>query len=97
MLKSWFKPMRTNRLIRRDIKTFVKGLDPQLTLDAAETLKTWHNPVLLLWADAPVFPLRGCEFFLARRLPEASGVTGHGAARSGCRCGAGQGRRAPRG
>ncbi|MFT7582484.1 MAG: hypothetical protein ACI9MR_004166 [Myxococcota bacterium] len=47
--------------------------------------------------DEPAFVLRGCEFFLARRLPEASGVTGHGAARSGCRCGAGQGRRAPRG
>lgn len=49
----------TDRQIRQDFKMLALGWDTQETLSAAEALKTFQQPVLLIWGlgDTLLFPL----------------------------------------
>jgi pimeloyl-ACP methyl ester carboxylesterase len=62
----WLRPVLTNRDIRRDTARFLGAIDKSDTLDAAERLKSFEKPALIVWAtEDRVFPLDH-----ARRLAE---------------------------
>jgi pimeloyl-ACP methyl ester carboxylesterase len=46
---SWVRPMLTNREIRRDTARFLSAIDHRDTAAAAERLRGFARPVLLLW------------------------------------------------
>jgi len=71
LLHSWIEPGAYNRRIRRDTAKFIRGVDPAITLEAAERLRTFNRPALLLWGkDDPFFrPQLGER--LAAQLPRA--------------------------
>jgi len=60
-----------NRLIRRDFGKFLRGVDTQLTIDAAKKFPGFRKPVLLAWAaEDRIFPVE-LAHRLAAVLPEA--------------------------
>lgn len=70
-MESYLKPGRENPGIRRDLRKFLRAVDPQYTLNAAEQLKRFDKPVLLVWgADDKLFPLDYPRRFAAA-LPNA--------------------------
>jgi pimeloyl-ACP methyl ester carboxylesterase len=57
VIGSWLRPFITDRGIRHDIGKFLRAVDYHDTLAAAEVLRTFTKPVLLLWPrHAPFFP-----------------------------------------
>jgi pimeloyl-ACP methyl ester carboxylesterase len=59
---SWVRPMLTNREIRRDTARFLSAIDHRDTAAAAERLRGFARPVLLLWPrKAPYFPFSHAE------------------------------------
>lgn len=67
----WLHPLLTDRGIRRDLARFLSAIDNKDTLAAAERLRTFDKPVLLLWPrDAPYFPFAHAERW-AEILPDA--------------------------
>ena len=57
--------------VRRDTRKFLRAVDPRYTLDAAERMKAFEKPVLLIWgADDRLFPLDYPRRF-AGALPNA--------------------------
>jgi pimeloyl-ACP methyl ester carboxylesterase len=48
-----------NKLIRKNFKKLVAGWNPKYTIEAAYTLATFKNPVLIIWGrdDKELFPL----------------------------------------
>jgi pimeloyl-ACP methyl ester carboxylesterase len=70
LLKSWLAPMR-GRAVRRDVIRFMRAIDPQLTLDAAERLRSFDRPALVVWGERDrFFPVADGER-LAATLPHA--------------------------
>ena len=70
-LRAWVTPMARSRAIRRDVNKLIAGIHPRHTLAAAETLRSFAKPVLLVWPEETTFfPLRLAER-LARELPDA--------------------------
>jgi pimeloyl-ACP methyl ester carboxylesterase len=72
---SWLRPFINDRGIRNDIGRFLRAVDYHDTLAAAEVLRTFPKPVLLLWPrKAPFFPFahaqRWTELLPAGRLVE---------------------------
>lgn len=68
---SWLRPFITDRGIRHDIGKFVRAIDYHDTLAAAEVLRTFTKPVLLLWPrKAPYFPFAHAQRW-AELLPDA--------------------------
>lgn len=67
-LDSYFRPFAANPAIRRDLVTFLKGIEPRHTVAAARTFPQRQQPVLLAWApeDRLIFPIK-----LATRLHAA--------------------------
>jgi pimeloyl-ACP methyl ester carboxylesterase len=56
LTRDWVRPMATSRAIRRDLRAFIRGVSPELTLAAARTLAARPIPMLLVWAaDDPHF------------------------------------------
>jgi pimeloyl-ACP methyl ester carboxylesterase len=55
--KAWLQPLLAQRAIRRDLAKFLRAIDYRETVAAAEHLRAFQQPVLLLWPrDAPYFP-----------------------------------------
>ncbi|HEU5059303.1 MAG TPA: alpha/beta hydrolase [Kofleriaceae bacterium] len=46
----WMRPMATSRAIRRDLRAFLRGVSPELTMAAARGLAERPIPTLLVWA-----------------------------------------------
>lgn len=70
-LRSWVSPLAGDAAVRRDAIKLIKGIHPRYTIAAAEALRSFHNPVLLVWTvDKTFFPLRLAER-LQRELPDA--------------------------
>lgn len=71
VLTQYVRPVATNAGIRRDVAKFVRTARPEVTLQAAEELKGFQKPVLLLWSpEDRFFPISLAER-LAQDLPNA--------------------------
>lgn len=72
VVDSFIDPSRDNRAIRRDLVRFLRGVNKRYTLDAAENLRNFTKPVLLVWAtEDKLFPMSLAER-LAAVLPDAT-------------------------
>jgi pimeloyl-ACP methyl ester carboxylesterase len=72
LTEGWVKPCAGRPDVRRDVTKFLVGMDPAVTLRAAEALRSFGKPVLLLWsAGQDLFPARLAKG-LAERLPRAT-------------------------
>lgn len=71
VLGEWVGPLLQDKAVRRDVRAFLSRIDYHDTLDAAETLRTFEKPVLLLWPrKLPFFPFAHAERW-AQLLPDA--------------------------
>nr|WP_243859542.1 alpha/beta fold hydrolase [Amycolatopsis arida] len=67
----WTRPLVSDRRIRRDTRRFLAAIDERATLAAAERLRTFDKPVLLLWPRRlPYFPFAHAERWAAT-FPDA--------------------------
>lgn len=74
---TWARPLLTDRRIRRDTNRFLRSIDNRQTLAAADRLRDFPRPVLLLWPrDAPYFPFAHAERW-RQILPDARLVEVH--------------------
>jgi pimeloyl-ACP methyl ester carboxylesterase len=70
LVKGWVAPLR-DRGVRRDLVRVLRGIDPKYTLDAAERLRGFDRPALLVWGMRDkFFPVAEAER-LVERLPDA--------------------------
>ncbi|OHU62809.1 alpha/beta fold hydrolase [Mycobacteroides chelonae] len=71
VLGEWVRPLLQNKTVRRDVRAFLRGIDYHDTLAAAETLRTFDKPVLLLWPrKLPFFPFAHAQRWV-QLLPDA--------------------------
>ena len=64
---SYLSPSRNSRLIQRDLRRFLRGVNNKLTMTVANELRPFGGPVLLAWAtEDRLFPVS-----LADRLAHA--------------------------
>ena len=69
-VKSWVAPL-ANKRIRADLAAVVRGIDPAVTVAAAEQLRDFDRPALIAWgAEDRLFPFSDAER-LAATLPNA--------------------------
>lgn len=69
-VKSWVAPL-ANKRIRADLAKVVRGIDPAVTVAAAERLRDFDRPALIAWgAEDRFFPFSDAER-LAATLPNA--------------------------
>jgi pimeloyl-ACP methyl ester carboxylesterase len=70
-MDAYTRPLRTNRAVRADFARLVRGVSRRYTREAADRLRRFTKPALVVWSlDDRLFPLRhGHE--LARRLPNS--------------------------
>jgi pimeloyl-ACP methyl ester carboxylesterase len=69
--ESYLWPLGDSAGVRRDLRKLLRGVHPRLTLAAADALRTFDKPVLLLWAgEEKLFPVRFAHR-LAALLPDA--------------------------
>jgi pimeloyl-ACP methyl ester carboxylesterase len=54
LVQGWVAPLRDRR-VRRDLVKVLRGLQPRYTLEAAERLRTFTKPVLIVWGRRDVF------------------------------------------
>lgn len=67
----WLAPALADRRIRRDLATFLRGVDARDTLAAAERLPRFFGPALVAWPrEERTFPFAHAER-LAELLPDA--------------------------
>ena len=70
-MESYLRPGRTSRGVRRDLRKFLRAVDPRYTIDAVVKLTQFDKPVLVAWAaDDRLFPLDYPRRFVAA-LPNA--------------------------
>lgn len=72
---AWLQPLLSDRGTRRDLARFLQAVDYRDTVAAAEDLRAFERPVLVLWPrNAPYFPYahaqRWSEIFPNARLVE---------------------------
>jgi pimeloyl-ACP methyl ester carboxylesterase len=71
MARSWFRPLQTDRRIRRDTNKVLRALDGRALMKAGKELRSFDRPVLLVWdPDDRVFPVRDAQRLLDD-LPDA--------------------------
>jgi pimeloyl-ACP methyl ester carboxylesterase len=71
LLRSFTRPAIESADVRRDTAKVIRGLDPRLTIEAAERLRGFAGPTLLAWAkEDRFFPLEHAHR-LAGILPDA--------------------------
>ncbi len=71
IIESYLWPAGSSAGVRRDLRKLLRGVHSRHTLAAAERLRTFTRPVLLLWAkEEKLFPLR-LAYRLADVLPDA--------------------------
>lgn len=64
VIESYLRPVSRSAGVRRDLRKLLRAVHPRHTLAAAEKLRDFRRPVLLLWgSEEKLFPIR-----LARRL-----------------------------
>jgi pimeloyl-ACP methyl ester carboxylesterase len=64
--ESYLWPLGRSAGVRRDLRKLLRGVHPRHTLAAAEKLRTFDRPVLLIWgSEEKLFPIR-----FARRLAD---------------------------
>jgi pimeloyl-ACP methyl ester carboxylesterase len=70
VLKSWTKPLLSQRAIRRDLLAYIRSTDGNELVRAAETLASFDRPALVAWAaeDRVMPPEHGRR--LAELLPQ---------------------------
>lgn len=58
LAREWVRPALSQPAVREDLRRFVAGLDPAVTLDAAQRLAHFDRPVLFAWGvDDRLFPI----------------------------------------
>jgi len=78
---SWLEPVLSDRRIREDGRRFVRGIDYHDLPRAAERLREFRKPVLLLWArEDRLFPFAFAERWMtilpnARLVPVTDSYT----------------------
>jgi pimeloyl-ACP methyl ester carboxylesterase len=71
VMKSFLRPVQTDRRIRREVATIMLGIDKRYTLEAAAQFGSFDKPVLIAWApEDHFFKFRSAER-LARDFPNA--------------------------
>jgi pimeloyl-ACP methyl ester carboxylesterase len=55
LLARWVEPALTDPAARRDAVKVLRAVSPRYTLDAAERLRSFHRPTLLVWAPEDRF------------------------------------------
>ncbi|WP_078311321.1 MULTISPECIES: alpha/beta hydrolase [unclassified Mycobacterium] len=71
VLGEWVRPLLQQKGVRRDVRAFLSRIDHRDTLAAAETLRTFDKPVLLLWPrKLPFFPFAHAQRWV-QLLPNA--------------------------
>ena len=70
LIDAWLRPLQTQRGIRRDLSKYVHALDKADMLTAAEHLRSFDHPALVIWAceDRVMPPSHGRR--LAELLPQ---------------------------
>ena len=72
LVTSWLSPFRTSPAIRSDFAAFFKTMRRDLTLKAAEQLRTFSGPTVIAWSRGErLFPRRDAEQ-LAAMIPRAT-------------------------
>jgi pimeloyl-ACP methyl ester carboxylesterase len=57
IMRSYTEPVRTNPGVRRDLTRLLRAVDTRYTYEAAEALRGFDRPALVLWADGDkIFP-----------------------------------------
>jgi len=75
IMRSYTDPVRQNAAVRRDLARLLRAVDTRYTHEAAEALRGFDKPALVIWAaDDKLFPLEHGRR-LAQLLPQASFVT----------------------
>jgi pimeloyl-ACP methyl ester carboxylesterase len=70
IMRSYTTPVRANAGVRRDLARLLRAVDTSYTHDAAESLRGFDKPALVLWAeDDKLFP-REHGRRLAELLPQ---------------------------
>lgn len=70
IMRSYTDPVRLNPLTRRDLARLLRAVDTRYTFEAAESLRGFDRPALVLWADGDkIFP-REHGRRLAELLPQ---------------------------
>ena len=70
IMRSYTEPVRTNPGVRRDLARLLRAVDTRYTYEAAEALRGFDKPALVLWADGDkIFP-RDHGRRLAELLPQ---------------------------
>ena len=77
IMDAWLRPMLTQRQIRRDLQKYLRAVDKRDTLEAAERLRSFERPALVVWAkeDRVMPPEHGrrlAELFPDGRLVEVA-------------------------
>lgn len=69
-MRSYTQPIRTQAGVRRDLASLLRAVDTRYTFEAAESLRRFDKPALVLWADGDkIFP-RAHGKRLAELLPQ---------------------------
>jgi pimeloyl-ACP methyl ester carboxylesterase len=74
LTRDWVRPMATSREIRRDLRAFMRGVSPELTMAAARQLAARPVPLLLVWAADDVHFTPELGERLAAAIPGARRV-----------------------
>ena len=70
IMRSYTGPIRTQAGVRRDLQRLLRAVDTRYTFEAAESLRGFDKPALVLWADGDkIFP-RDHGRRLAELLPQ---------------------------
>ena len=70
IMRSYTTPIRTRAGVRRDLARLLRAVDTRYTFEAAESLRGFDKPALVLWADGDkIFP-RDHGKRLAELLPQ---------------------------
>jgi pimeloyl-ACP methyl ester carboxylesterase len=70
IMRSYTEPVRTNPGVRRDLTRLLRAVDTRYTHEAADSLRGFDRPALVLWADGDkIFP-REHGRRLAELLPQ---------------------------
>lgn len=69
--RRWVEPLVRDAQVRRDLLKVLGAIDSSHTLAAAERLRAFDRPALIIWSrDDRIFPMRHAER-LASDLPDA--------------------------
>jgi pimeloyl-ACP methyl ester carboxylesterase len=70
IMRSYTTPIRTQAGVRHDLQRLLRAVDTRYTFEAAESLRSFDKPALVLWADGDkIFPREHGQR-LAELLPQ---------------------------